>query len=382
MKIPSVKAVLINKTSLVLKVTIPGTTSYKFKSLDEKIEGFWNAKAGLCEPKHPDGIRINRLILDEKTKLIAMFETDLKNGVPFTAENISDRLKGIEVDPHDFFAFARKQIAERNYSPATRANYTYDLEKIKKYSDTLTFSQITYQWLQSFEAWLRTGRDKKNNGDNAVWKCLKFMNTMIIQAIDSGVATTNPFKKYDRGQYKQGIPFYLEWPQVQAIHDVLRTNAISDNLMLVGYYFMLSCYTGLRFGDASKFNYDKQVHEDSGGRKIVLNAQKNGEIVSISFNDSIAEVVDYIKNKPLVYDIHTVNVFLKLLGKAAGLPADVCKEISTHAARHSYAMRAAEVGVTREQAQRLLGHRDPKSTSVYYRVKNAQLDEAMKKMMG
>lgn len=382
MKIPTVKAVLINKNSLVLKISVPGTSKYKFKNLEQKIiPAQWDKKAGLCKKAHLNAESINRTIFTERNALVAGFEADAAKGVVFTAEHINSLSNGIEPsNPQDFFSFSRKQIHERNYKEATRDNYTYDLEKIQAYSPTLLFSQINYQWLQSFEKWLRTGRGKKNNGDNAVWKCFKFMNTMIIQAIDSGIIKDNPFKAYDRGNYTQGIPFYLEWDQVLTIHQALRSKPISDNIKIAGYYFMLSCYTGLRFGDASRFNYDTQVYEDSKGRKIVLNAAKNGEIVSISFNDGIAEVVDYIRPRPLTLDIHTVNVFLKILGEIAELPEKVWKEISTHAGRHSFSMRLAEVGVPQERAQRLLGHRDPKSTSVYYRVKNTQLDESMKKM--
>ena len=106
-KIPTVKIVVINSDALTMKVTIPGTTSYKFKNLNQKINtAQWDKKAGLCKKGHKDCEAINRMIFDERTAIITEFEQDRDNGIVFTAQHIAHRLMGIYLDVvKDFYAF-------------------------------------------------------------------------------------------------------------------------------------------------------------------------------------------------------------------------------------------------------------------------------------
>jgi len=65
-------------------------------------------------------------------------------------------------------------------------------------------------------------------------------------------------------------------------------------------------------------------------------------------------------------DSNSVNQFLKRYAKKAGIK----RNFSSHALRHSFACHLLEAGVDRHYIQELLGHRDPKSTEVYYDKKN------------
>lgn len=377
MKIPSINVVLIRKSALSLKVTIPGTapTKYKYKNLEETINPkLWDKKAGMVKPAHPDSTHINRLIFEEKAALLEQFKADHRQGVAFTAEHISNRLKGIAYDTKNFYEFCEQQIELKNYKASTRKNYRGEISKMKKYCPVLMFSDITFQWLQGYEAYMRG--PKINNESNTVWKSLKFVNTFIIQAMNiGGIITKNPFKEYNRGKYKQGIPLYLEWAEVQQLHAAIRDKPMSDYNRLVGYYTLLSYYSGLRFGDAVSFDYKSKVIHDASGMRLVLYAAKNGEIVSIAFNKYIAEVVEYIKDKPLKATNKEFNAALEVVREVA----EIRKEITSHTARHSFAMRCAELGISIERTQKLMGHIQVKSTAIYYRVKNLSLDGDMKK---
>ena len=64
-------------------------------------------------------------------------------------------------------------------------------------------------------------------------------------------------------------------------------------------------------------------------------------------------------------DYLTVNTLEQVMRRAvsdAGLP----KKATPHCLRHSFATHLMEQGVERQNIQALLGHRDPKSTEVYY----------------
>ena len=53
--------------------------------------------------------------------------------------------------------------------------------------------------------------------------------------------------------------------------------------------------------------------------------------------------------------------------------------ITAHTGRHTFGATLAEMDVPIKKAQNLLGHRDLKSTQIYYHIKNKSLDTEMEK---
>lgn len=344
-----------------------------FPSIKKKVKpSDWDSDSRCVKKSHLSHVVINALI----KKKIAEYETELTakqlQSIKVTKASVKRQVKGMDTG-QDFYKFCRNQIEVSNYKDSTRKNYNGEITKLEQYAATLTFKDINYQWLQEWSNYMRV---KLNNQDNTVWKSLKFLNTMIGQAIKiGGIIAENPFKEFSRGKYKQGIPVYLEWPEIQELHKTVKEGNMEDSTRLVGYYALLSYYSGLRFGDAIKFKYSDKVTEDSTGKRLMLYAEKNGEIVSISFNKYIEEVTDYLRDKPIDIDNQTFNDTLETI---RGM-TKIRKNITSHTGRHSFGMRCAELDISIERTQKLMGHIQQKSTSIYYRVKNKSLDQEMQK---
>lgn len=276
----------------------------------------------------------------------------------------------------DYFAFCERQINEKNYSKETKRSYLAEIEKIKKFAHTVVFSDITFSFLQRYESYMR---NTLLNHDNTVWKTLKFHNVMLNDAVKTGgYLSANPFAGYDRGKYTQGIPDYLEWHEYLKIKETV-INRHDDNIRRCGLRFLLSCVSGLRFGDVMRFTYKDFVIVSHGGERLLLYAEKNGEIISIGFTTEIAEIVGILKNEqPFSITNQEFNRCLKTLGGIAG----ISKQLHHHMGRHTFGMRCAELGLSIDDTQKLMGHRDRKSTLIYFRIKNPRLDEAMNKWNG
>lgn len=370
-KIPAVRIVLVRDT-LYLKVTVPGTGKRKFKNLGHTIDAkYWDKDNEIVKRTHPEAGTINTEIWAERDSLKDTFNLDLKNKTVFTLAHIEKRLAFRYYDPtQDFYAFCTEQVGIKNYSKETRRTYYAEISKMKLYYPTLSFADITYNWLQLYENYMVV---KLLNHDNTVWKSMKFINTMLNLALKvGGLLDKNPFTDYKRPGYKQGIPTYLEWAEVQALHDAVLTKA-TGVLQIIGYYTLLSYYTGLRFADAISFNYAAKVVEERDTRRLLLHTKKTGELVSIAFNKYITEIVDFIKDKPLKISNQEFNENLKILAAHAG----ISKDISSHTARHSFAMRCAELNMSIDEVQKLMGHNKRSSTEIYFKIKNKRLDEAM-----
>lgn len=371
--VPSVKVVLINTNKVALKVRIPGTTRYRYNNLNIEVDvNQWDRKAGQAKKGHKNAEIINNEVFTARRKVIKAFECDIRDSIDITEAIIISRLAGDNYNSRlDFYKFCRDQINVSDYSKETRRTYLSEVSKMELKYPTLSFIDINFAWLQKYENYMRT---TLSNHDNTVWKSMKFIRTMINAAIKTGgIIDKSPFAEYKKLKYKQGIPTYLEWREMQLFHKAIKTKPLTEKMRLIGYYSLLSCYTGLRFGDAIKFNYKTKVIQEEHNRRLVLNMGKTGEIVSIAFNKYIDEVVDYIADKPLVTTNQEFNEALKVIAGIAG----ITKEVSSHTARHSFAMRCAELKMSIDEVQKLLGHNKRASTEIYFKIKGKRLDEAM-----
>ena len=55
-------------------------------------------------------------------------------------------------------------------------------------------------------------------------------------------------------------------------------------------------------------------------------------------------------------------------------------KLTCHVGRHTFGGLLAEMEIPEEQAQKLLAHKDIRSTRVYYHIKAKNLDNAMDKL--
>ncbi len=294
-------------------------------------------------------------------------------GHDVTREGIKREMK-LGEESQNFYNFCLEQIKLSRYSHNTTRVATHEVGKIKKFRSELCFRDINFDFFQRYESYMR---DELQNQTNTIWKSFKLLNGMLNRAVKiGGIIQKNPMIDYDRVRYKQCIPPYLEWHEVLKLKEQLKTNpAIKERCRMVGYYFLLSCTSGLRFSDSIRFNYPEFVIEDSNGRRLILSTVKTGEIVSIIFTKDIAEIVDYLKDKSITITNQEYNRELKILAGITGLS----KSLKSHMARHSFGMRCAELGLSEDDVQKLLGHSSNQHTKVYFRIKNNRLDDVMKK---
>lgn len=343
-----------------------------FPSVKKRIKPeYWDEKNRQLKPSAPNSVFTNAYIRQSIAKYEAEITKKQLAGGAITSDGVKKQVKKKQ-ETTSFIEFCREQIKLSNVELSTIKSWNGSLTHLETYSPGTAFGDIDYKYLQRYEVYLK----RKGLSDNTIWKQFKFLRRMLLLAIKLGLLDKNPLDDYGNKKYEQGIPDYLEWHEVLEAHETIKTDAaLTDHLRLVGYYFLLSCYSGLRYSDAIRFTYDKFVIKGSNGLRLLLYAKKNNEPVSMPFTPQIREVVEYIKDKPLDLSNQKFNDALKLLGSAA----KISKPLKSHMARHSFAMRCAELGMSEETVQHLLGHKDRKSTRIYFRIKNNRVDAEMAK---
>lgn len=74
-----------------------------------------------------------------------------------------------------------------------------------------------------------------------------------------------------------------------------------------------------------------------------------------------------------------LNEWLKVLGATARIDRI---ELTNHIGRHSYGCILAEMDIPIDIAQKMLGHRDRRSTEWYYKIRQHKLDDAADRLNG
>jgi len=324
----------------------------------------WNKEQRKVEKKFPNAALINSIITKEiedlRTKILMQ---EMESGTV----NLPALLQKEKAKDMCFFEFAEKQIKEKTYSKETRRNYTVYLAKIKAYKPTLKLAGIDYQFLQGYEAHLRDGL---KNSNNTIWGNIKFIRTMVSDAIKSKYITADPFRDYSRPTYKKTKRSFLNMDELQRIEKFLLNNK-DENLMIVGRYFLFMAFTGLRFSDAIRVNDSHIIQSE----RIVIETQKTKQDANIFINNKIRPLLEFVIANPLKITQVDFNRKLKVIAAYCG----ITKKVSSHVARHSFGASLVSLGILPKIAQGLLAHASAASTQIYYHLDNPELDAAMKK---
>jgi integrase len=136
--------------------------------------------------------------------------------------------------------------------------------------------------------------------------------------------------------YKQPKRDYLTIDEIKLIEAA----TMPDGLSAIRDYFLLACYTGLRYSDLKKFDAKKSVVKNPVER-IIIGTTKTGEVVSIKISEKVKSIIERI-NKPIISNFQA-NKQLKLVGAAAGIP----RPLTMHMARHSALQSTAHHSVYR-----------------------------------
>lgn len=334
---------------------------------------YWDVSRRLVRSDCPNAVLINHRIKTRIPELEGLFMLKEQQGFKLNARNIKLFMRG--EDPGQcFYTFCETQIKEKYDNPETIRTYSSEITKLKKYRQSLSFADIDYRFLQGYAAHMR---DKLKNVNNTIWKTFKFISTMINDAVRiGGIIEESPFgrDKFDRGSYKQTPRTFLTKSE-RTILEQKMNDPLPDMHRVILAYLLFMCYCGLRFEDALSFNYDQHVVENE---RIIMLTQKKEYQVNIKLYPKLRETLLFIRENPLQISNQKFNMYLKAVASLAGIE----KKITAHVGRHSFGRLLAENGVDKSKAQKLLGHFDSRSTSIYYHMLDTDLDQEVDSKLG
>jgi len=282
-------------------------------------------------------------------------------------------------ESHDFKKYAASVINHMEEKglrdPATIRVYRKELRKVERFErGSLPFTRINHKWLEEYKGWLQSVCELSGN---SIWGNLKFIRMIFNRARDIDKITDHyPFKSF-KFKYVENLKIPLSMEEVERLYLKCKEPSLHPSLQLIGFYFLVGCYSGLRFEDLQRLPSGELI---VGDRLICVTSKATGEkgvgeIVSIKLTSRLKELIQLIGDRKLISN-QKANEYLKILIELA----EINKHVTFHTARHSFATIALELAIPIEVVSKILGHRNLKQTATYAKIMDRTVDDAMDRM--
>ena len=358
-----------------------------YLNLDE-----WDPIKLRVKSKHPNSARVNHLIISKLAEAETISLTMHEKDRSVSASKIRDKIKGKSLGNFTTYAAAYLEWLEKQAKIGTYIKVKASLSKLSAFNKhkDLQFEDINFEFLKKYERHLT---QNLGNATNTVHGSFRTIRKLLNDAIREGIIDPehNPFLRYKLKTAKTNKTFLTD-DEIDSI----------ENLTLVGKskkslhrdIFVFACYAGgLRVSDILKLKW-----RNFSGSHLTLITQKTTDQLSIPLpNKALALIYKYavdncnaedfifpiLKNNedytPMQLNraISSATAYLNKDLKSIGGLAEINKSISMHTSRHSWATRALKKGIRIEHVSALMGHSSIKTTQIYAKIVNGDLDKAM-----
>lgn len=337
----------------------------------------WDTKK-LVVKNHPNADALNRLIY-EFVAAIEKKELELwQQGKRISLELLKNMLTTQE-NNSSFISFFKQEVTNSSLKNSTKRNHLSTLMLLQEFKKDITFSDLTFEFVSSFEYFLQL----KGYHTNTIAKHMKHLKHHVNIAINKEYIE---IQKYAFRKYK------IKTVENKHTHLVPEELEKLEKLNLSGRYmklqksldaFLFCCYAGMRYSDFTNLSSENIV-DINQETWLIYKSVKTGTEVRLPLYLLFAGKGIIILNKYRdnlegffrLRDNSNVNKDLLTLAKLAGLS----KNISFHTARHTNATLLIYNGVNITTVQKLLGHKSVKTTQVYTNIMDMTIIHDLEKM--
>lgn len=355
---------------------------------------FWDFEKNQVKSKHPNSSRIRAVISAKFSELqdqVLEFENKNKS---VTSTQIKEAVYGKK--PIYFFDYAIKltdDLLKKGGAVGTHAKSMSIIEKLRNYVNgkNITFSQIDLDFINKYESYLRS---EHNNTTNTVGKDFKYLRRIFNQAFHDDLIEykDNPFLKYKIKSEKTTRDYLSE----TELESIINFNATPGTRMdLHKDMFVFASYTGgIRVSDILMLKW-----EQFDGTHLSLSTKKTTSQISIKVPNKAIEILQKYKKEdskptdfifpifhndlniedPVVLDksISSATAYINKNLNIIKTKLGISKKLSFHVSRHTWATRALRKGMKIQNVSALLTHSDLKTTQIYAKIVNSELDKEM-----
>ena len=333
---------------------------------------------GYINSLHPqfDGLNamINQILLDIQATEIEAFRRDINMTV--------QRLYSMYVEALST-TVPLSQFAENVFKYSTgRRQVTLDryrdiMKNINDFSPNISMEDIDLQWLKRYEHWMQ----ERGNSESTVWARMKVLRMLFNEAIKRDLLKPwqTPFRFYEIPElrYRTDVLRFAE------MEELLHYKFDDPRIRRARDFFLLSCYTGLRYGDMIRLTQEniRQVGTETW---LTIKTVKTGILVQIPltiiFYGRAMEILGRYKTVDDIVGFKwnsTINRLIKDMLSHAHIGGS--QQITVHTARRSCITGLADFGVNIYTIQRIAGHARISTTQKYIQLSTATIEADLRK---
>ena len=264
-----------------------------------------------------------------------------------------------------FIAFIADRMEKRtDLREGTMKHHRFWFADFDRWGGIVSFSDITPANIRLYDEYLHT----KGVKQTTIYNYHKHLKSYINDAIEFELLQYNPYQsvKIERGKSEELR--YLTPDEVESVKNL----ALADeSLQRVRDVFVFQCYTGMAYADLAEFRLEDCVERD--GRLVYRNSRvkTDGRFTVVILSEAKAVLDKYGGTLPLLSN-QKYNEYLKVIQVMLGIKT----VMTSHVARHSFAVMAINRGVPIEIVARMMGHTKIETTQIYAKVLNRSVEDA------
>lgn len=351
-----------NKKGLVqIEVTSEGKRKWIGTSVKLYADQ-WNEKKKVVNSVH--SIQLNAMLDGMMSKLNDFILDLFRNDQQFDFEKLNAFL---EKSNHSdsFIDFVRARIEDRaDLEESTRKQHRTLLQSLEKFGKINYMDDLTKANITLYDEFLH----QQGISQPTIYNYHKRLKRYLHEAMKFGLLDADPYigLHFERGKFEKRK--YLTEEELKMI----RTCKINmPSIDRVRDLFLFQCYTGLAYADFEKFDFEKDVEEKNGKYIVADRRKKTNEDYKIVLLTPAIEILKKYDYKLPVISNQQYNIMLKVVAQYAGID----KNITTHMGRHTFAVFALNNGVSIEIVSKMLGHTNIRTTQIYAKVLNSEVEK-------
>jgi site-specific recombinase XerD len=280
-----------------------------------------------------------------------------------------DKLARFMADDDDkkidnFIEYAENKINSRaDLRISTKKMQLKLINVLKEYGKIKYMTDLNRTNIIAFDNWLHD----RNYVQATVQSYHKTLKTYVYYALNEELIDKNPYQgiKIDRG--KSRIRKYLTQPEIDRLAAVKISLPTLDK---VRDLFLFQVYTGMAYAELAKFDFSKVIKRD--GKYVVHDTRKKtDEDFYIVLLSPAIEILQKYNFKLPVISNQQYNIRLKLVAELA----EINVALSSHMARHTFAVWCLNNGCQIETLAEMMGHSNIQTTQIYAKVLNESVEK-------
>lgn len=268
-----------------------------------------------------------------------------------------------------FTEYVRARIQERtDIKATTKKAHRKIIPLLEQFGRIRFFSDLSRLNIMAFDDFLHS----RNYRQTTIHDYHKVMKAYINDAIRHELISSNP---YTYVRIKRGTPRLRKYLTSDELRTLTSVGNLSPCINRARDLFVFQCYTGLAYAELEQFDFTKVIERN--GKYIVYDQrQKTAEDYYIVLLSPAMHILERYGYSLPHFSNQCYNRYLNVLAIIAGLG----KRLTSHMARHTFAVWCLQNGCKIENLAKMMGHSNIQTTQIYAKVLNQSVEAEFERL--